>query len=736
MNSNYKKILSSVTPENFVCRIAETDALRRHAAGANTSPGLLVLSAPAVGASELLKQTYDRLFFEQSETIPVYFAISDSDKTAKDCAIRFLHTFITQAVAFRRQDAQIIDAALGIGELAELVAADDGDWIDRLITTYQTESQFGNDRAFVRHCLSASLRAAASGANSLVMIDHLHETDFFSGEINFIEKIKEVFTHSSVPFVLAGRRRFLLKAVLTGNAKLTGTKTLPVESLAFTDAGVLAENVAAKYAVEINEPTRDLIAVKFQGNPTFTEFLMQAASEKKISLDSFRRVEQIYADEVFGGKIGKFYDAVLEKITPDIKTQKTIVELFHNALTTENEKTSVENWTKNFNLTFQDSRRLTSLLNTHEIIGLSSNQIKVTAENEVLSDYLTARFRLESAAENRAAVVGQMLSRFLKRAPQTMAKFYRRNAAIGLRELLALFNRQETPISLLDYAVYQERLEESETLEDLTGEPEKIALPQIIYTAHTAAFYPPFEQLAEKARAAVALGFVEKKIETDADETVWLAAEIDSKLEASAEMTEFWCDRLEMVALNCNFPTYVIWLVAPEGFASDALEILKQRNGYGSSRRQVELLTKFLQGGASIVEKTPTAEYEIVVPMGDNGELISAAAIEEIARRHHYAPKAINQMKTAMVEACINAAEHSLSPERKIYQKFAVEADKIVITISNRGLRLADKKAEEITPNGGRRGWGLKLIKTLMDEVKFEQVDDGTRISMTKYLNQ
>jgi len=56
-----------------------------------------------------------------------------------------------------------------------------------------------------------------------------------------------------------------------------------------------------------------------------------------------------------------------------------------------------------------------------------------------------------------------------------------------------------------------------------------------------------------------------------------------------------------------------------------------------------------------------------------------------------------------------------------------------VITISNRGLRLTDVKTEEVKPNEGRRGWGLKLMKTLMDEVKIEQVDDGTKISMTKY---
>jgi serine/threonine-protein kinase RsbW len=126
----------------------------------------------------------------------------------------------------------------------------------------------------------------------------------------------------------------------------------------------------------------------------------------------------------------------------------------------------------------------------------------------------------------------------------------------------------------------------------------------------------------------------------------------------------------------------------------------------------------------------------MIVPMGEDTELIAAQTVEEIAKRHHFTPKAITQIKTALVEACINAAEHSLSPDRKIYQKFTVENDKIVITISNRGLRLADKKAQAVETGEGRRGWGLKLMKNLMDEVKFERTDDGTRISMTKYLNK
>jgi serine/threonine-protein kinase RsbW len=126
----------------------------------------------------------------------------------------------------------------------------------------------------------------------------------------------------------------------------------------------------------------------------------------------------------------------------------------------------------------------------------------------------------------------------------------------------------------------------------------------------------------------------------------------------------------------------------------------------------------------------------MVVPMGEDNELIAANTAEQIARRLTFRPEAINQIKTAIVEACINASEHSFSPDRKIYQRFRVESDRLVITISSRGIVPANlngaKSGSEAAEE--RRGWGLKLIRTLMDEVEFERVDEGTSLRMTKYL--
>ena len=204
--------------------------------------------------------------------------------------------------------------------------------------------------------------------------------------------------------------------------------------------------------------------------------------------------------------------------------------------------------------------------------------------------------------------------------------------------------------------------------------------------------------------------------------------------------------------------TLADWLIANEGFDSHAAALLRARNAYGSSQQQFQLLS------ARLSEVTAASASDMAndlpgSPMGSDSELLAAHTVEQLARRAQFTPEAINQIKTAIVEACINASEHSLSPDRKIYQRFRVEDDRLVITISSRGIvpsnienrngaisHLESGGAPDGAVGGDsdefgdaaeeRRGWGLKLIQTLMDEVEFERVDEGTSLRMTKYLRK
>jgi serine/threonine-protein kinase RsbW len=734
-------ILSRREPEEFIGRARELDEILLHAKSGEGT-GLLILSAPAEGVSELLRQTYDRLFEEQGEIIPFYFALNRNERSVENAVTRFLQTFLLQVVAFRRNYPALLDASPEISELAELAVPEDGYWIDRLVAACETQSLLADERSFVRQCLSAPLRAAMHGAKCVMLIDDLHHAENLLGSTSFTAELNDIYSRSTVPFVLAGRRRFLLSSTQEGEAKLSDTAILKLSPLSETDAGALVEKLSADSRVSINEQTRDLLVQQFERNAGLLNLIFEAARDKKTSLDSFQKCQDLYTRELLGGRINRYFASLLDEVTPNPETQRQLVEVLHESLEDQAHATQIEFWRKRIKGSDEDFYRLMQGLHLQEFIRLNSSVVELTDETSVSRDYIDARYRLEVKADSRALVTAETLAAFLKRAPHIMSRYYRRNAALGLRELLALFNCQSAPQVLFDYDAFRERykgLEDERIISELHQEEIKTRLPQIVYTASCAAIYPPIKQVLDEERCSVAFGFDNGKY-ADENEVVWIVAEIDSKLEASRELTEFWCDRLEMVALMCNFLHRRIWLITPEGFDAEASNVLKERNAYGSCRKQVELLMRQLNAGdlVGIKPKAKADEYEMVVPMGDDTELIAAHAVEEIARRHHFKPAAINQIKTALVEACINAAEHSLSPDRKIYQKFSVEDDRIIITISNRGINLlANKKAASADePGDGRRGWGLKLIRTLMDEVQFEQVDDGTKITMVKFLEK
>ncbi|MGI8555939.1 MAG: ATP-binding protein [Pyrinomonadaceae bacterium] len=724
-----KRILAQVAAKDFVGRAREIEMLRQHTDGETAARGMLLLSAPAAGASELLRQTYDRIFNEQ-KVIPFYFAFRQTDATIKDCAVRFLQTFLQQTVAFRRDDAGLLTISPDVCEINELASPPEVHWIHQLTTACRKDSELNDEQSFVRQALSAPFRAAANDAPVVVLLDDLQ-----NAPAGLIEVLKEIYIYATVPFVLAGKRRFVLNAINRSGAVTlyNDIEILRLENLPAADAEILTEKLAKNLGVKINEQTRDLLVRQLSANPLFIEAILAAAAKRGKDLENFQTVEQIYTDELFGGRIGKFYENMFSESSPNAETPPQIIKLLHDGFSAENGQIPADVWRENLALKDRDFNRLLNNLHTREIINFNSGTIYFSVENEILKDYTKIRYRLEILCEPRALAVSEMLKNSLERAPQLLARVYRRAAAIGLRELLSVFNCQSVPANLLDYEKFKN--DNKETAND--SETSLVKLPQTVFTASGAAFYPPVLQVADEDRIAVASGFKTADYRQE-NEIVWIAAEVDSKLEAAKELTEFWCDRLEMIALTCNFSKYQLWLVAPEGFTPEAVEVLRRRNAFGASRRQVELLIEYLGVENIVRKKTAGSEYELILPMGEDTELIAAGAVEEIARRHHFAPPDITKIKTALVEAYINATEHSLSPDRKIYQKFLIEDDKIVITISNRGLKLPpDKVAESSTPiepESGRRGWGLKLMRSLMDEVEFEQVDDGTRISMVKYL--
>ena len=744
-----RRILGRVAADLFVGRAAEAEEIERLAPHHSGPRGLLLLSAPGAGATELLRQTYDRLFRRHGTASPVYFQWSRDDRTAAAAARRFLHAFLSQLVAHRRDDPSYVNAPPPLRDLIDLADPSDYEWIGRLVDAFEAARDRADERALIHLCMSAPQLAASRGARSLVMFDDVQEAERLAGEVNLGIEIAQTAVNSQVPYVLAGLRRGLLDTLNGGNSpqRFDSFATAHLDNLSDADARTLVERLAYARGVALNDETRDLVIQQFVGSPFYISTFMQSARRGGVGLTSFLECQKLYVDELLGGRVNRRFNTILEEVAPALTTRRALIRVLHDSAANAGGKSPAEAWRRRLELEPEQLYPLMNALHTHELASFNATFMEMST-NTVWRDYLRASYRLQVAAEPRALVVADTLVETLKRAPQAMARHYRRATALGLRDLLARFDAQRVPASLLHYdrfsRIYR-GAEPDEVSAGVDAEIDLVRLPQVVHAASCEAFHPSIRQVCDEERCAVAHGF-DAAPYTDANETVWLAAEIEGKMEIGRALTEVWCDRLAQVAGACGFRRARLWLVSPEGFTPEACELLNEREAYGSSRQQLELLTARLSPETAAAESSggrPTDEFEMVIPMGGDTELIAANTVEQIARRLNFRPEAINQIKTALVEACINASEHSLSPDRKIYQRFRVESDKLTVTVSSRGVSLPATSSANGGNGGeaprddskGRRGWGLKLIRTLMDEVEFESVDDGTRLRMTKYLS-
>lgn len=748
-----RQILGRVKRDEFVGRVSELERLVSHvtqSGDAGRSPegrGLLILLAPLAGVSELLRQVFDSLFNHREDVVPIYFALPQAETTVVSAAIEFLNTFLLQYIAYRRDEPSLCQASLTLSDLVTLAPAADLDWIEELVETYNRQRFGDDDWELVRFCLNAPRRVPANLARPFVMFDAVQLANYADSPVPFATEIVRTLKFAGNPFVLAGLRREVLDAVERAGADSGSLDVMRLEPLGEEDARQLVTSAARRQQVSINDETRDLLVQQLEGSPFFITAMLQAAREEHLALDSYLSCERLYVDELMGGRLNRHFSTVLEHIAPEPETRAAVVRLLCEAVPPGNRTASFESWRKRLKLESVEVEEVLRALHIQELVNWDGETVDAEGSSSVWKDYLKSRFRLDALREPRALVVADVMADALKRAPQTIARHYRRAASLRLRELLGKFNSQLAPKSLFNYSEFA-ALYKGATLEaiaaDLAADTDLLRLPQVFHTASGVSFRPELRQFGEES-SVVAHAF-DGGTYTDRNEIVWLVAKVDSKLEADRDISELWLKRLESLARHSGFSRTQMWLIANEGFSAEATDLLRERNAYGSSQQQFELLTTRLNEGTGAPQPSIEAnEFELILPMGADNELLAATTVEQVASRLKFTPEAINQIKTAVVEACINASEHSLSPDRKIYQRFRVENDKLVITISSRGIlpanlngQQAGQAAKSEIDNAAeqRRGWGLKLIETLMDEVEFERVDEGTSLRMTKYLRK
>jgi serine/threonine-protein kinase RsbW len=134
-------------------------------------------------------------------------------------------------------------------------------------------------------------------------------------------------------------------------------------------------------------------------------------------------------------------------------------------------------------------------------------------------------------------------------------------------------------------------------------------------------------------------------------------------------------------------------------------------------------------------------EVTLTLPMLPDMEIAASKTATALAEFMEMSSDKIDEVRMAVVEACINSFEHSHASDQKVRIEFAVlgdsEPEKLQITITDSGIGFSPEDVEEPIiaeklKAARKRGWGLKIIKGLMDEVEIRSGPTGTTVVMSK----
>ena len=134
-------------------------------------------------------------------------------------------------------------------------------------------------------------------------------------------------------------------------------------------------------------------------------------------------------------------------------------------------------------------------------------------------------------------------------------------------------------------------------------------------------------------------------------------------------------------------------------------------------------------------------EVTLTLPMAPEMEITASKTAAAVADFMGMSADKIDEVRMAVIEGCINAFEHSGAADGKVHLTFAVyggeEPRMLQITIRDEGSGFSPESvpepniSEKITAED-KRGWGLRLMRSMMDDVEIRSGSDGTSIVLSK----
>ena len=734
----------------FFGREAELTALLRVGLEGRTGIGasVLIYGPPNIGKSSLLLKTKSDLQSLPEGTalprpFPFYYSFSKILSHPLALSQHFLQEYMWQLLVFLGEEPR---AAFDPEAMCEGLGGHGIAGCRDFVAAHRKFSDTGDGLSALANAFSFPFTTGGKEFYPVFLLDDFQYTiklqNIPDGAIFSI--LRPYIKSGHFPMIVSGSSPGHVTSSLKREGLFGSFQLIEVGGLAPDASARMWASLFEKRQIRMPDHLLPRAAERLGHVPIYQRMFTEDLSFRNAQVNDDVDFENMYALSVTEGKLNRYWREFFENSFPARSQRARAIRFLKRVLC---DRFPIDSYEGALSLMGAPPEEGVDILSALEFKGLIKSDFEHIdfVSDPVLADFLYWAFERgvlgRSPSQTAAAIVQAKLSR----AALESGGGEREKRAATAKELMRRWDCREVPAVLFDFGRFREKYGGKGLFEVVIGlgeEMDKVRLPKI---SSVSTGYRTRRGAARFDFDLVGYGFRDADF-SEENLVIW-AVDVCVERTLSKPEVEHFENRCRLLSIEKGLREEQLrkWILFEGSVEPAALEAAARFGIHLTHGSQVRLFLNVF--GMEEIERTPPRppapeppaqdrplEFELVLPIKAETEVVAARVAEEVAGYASLDKDSVDRVKMAIIEACINAFEHGGVESGKVRLRYILSPGKIEIFVQDEGKGFRpDRKESESRRN---RGWGLKLIRELVDDVEVATGETGTTVRMVKYFGR
>jgi serine/threonine-protein kinase RsbW len=738
----------SFRPGEFFGREEELASLLRVCLEGKSGIGasVLIFGPPNIGKSSLLLKLKSELRAlpenaAPPDPFPFYYSFSKILSHPLALSQHFLQEYLWQTLVFLGESPP---AAFDLDALCENLSARGHMECRDFLSAHRRYSEKGDGLSALANAFSFPF---ATGGNHMYPVFLF---DDFQYTIK-LQNIPEGAIFSILrPYIKSGHFPMIISGSSPGHVTSSLKREGLYGSFQLLEVGGLSPEASVKAwgplcerrKIRMPEHLKGRAAARLGHVPIYQRMFAEEVSFRSAQIDDEVEFENLFAFSVTEGKLNRYWREFFENAVPDRAKRARAIKFLKRVIC---DQFPIDTFEGAFSLMGTPADEGGDILSALEFKGLLKSDFEHIefVRDPVLADFLFWAFERGVLGKNTSQVAASIVQAKIScEVPEEGWEKSRKSAEVA-KEMMRRWDCREVPALLFDFGRFREKFSERGLLEVVIGleeDPRKVRLPKI---SSVSTGYRTLRSRSRFDFDLVAYGFHDGDF-SEENLVIW-AVDVHTEKTLTHAAVEHFENRCRLLSLEKGLKPGQLqkWILFEGATDVSIVELAGRFDIHLTHRTQMRLFLNLFgiqeQEQRQEEKRQPEPrpgekplEFELVLPMKADTEVVAVRVAEEVAAYASLDKDTVDRIKMAIIEACINAFEHSESETGKVRLRYILSPERIELFVQDEGKGFRPSKA------GGEpkrnRGWGLRLISELVDDVDISTGEDGTTVRMVKYL--